>query len=129
MLIQRAGTSAAEHGRQRVALRHRLDRAVRRAGRRRGGAVLRVIDDGPGFSPGFLDGAFERFARSDTGRSTHGSGLGLSIVRSQHRSRALRRGARHQPRPWGVPTSGSPSPRLTHRLRPSCRERAARPRR
>lgn len=48
--------------------------------------MLRVIDDGPGFSPGFLDGAFERFARSDTGRSTHGSGLGLSIAASLART-------------------------------------------
>jgi len=43
---------------------------------------LHVTDDGPGFSAGFLDGAFERFARADTGRTTDGSGLGLSIVRS-----------------------------------------------
>lgn len=48
-----------------------------------GAAVeIHVTDDGPGFSAGFLNSAFERFARADTGRSTEGSGLGLSIVRS-----------------------------------------------
>ena len=40
-----------------------------------------VSDDGPGFPPGTLDRAFERFYRGDPARSKGGSGLGLSIVR------------------------------------------------
>jgi two-component system OmpR family sensor kinase len=48
-----------------------------------GGAVeLHVTDEGRGFPPGFVDEAFERFARSDQARSQGGSGLGLSIVRA-----------------------------------------------
>ena len=47
------------------------------------GAVVRVLDDGPGFDPGFVDEAFERFTRDDPSRerSTGGSGLGLAIAR------------------------------------------------
>ncbi|BCY11469.1 cell wall metabolism sensor histidine kinase WalK [Actinoplanes sp. L3-i22] len=50
----------------------------------RGGAVdLEWADDGPGFPPGLLDSAFERFVRGDAARSaTGGAGLGLSIVRA-----------------------------------------------
>ncbi|MFI7602290.1 sensor histidine kinase [Actinoplanes sp. NPDC049681] len=40
-------------------------------------------DDGPGFPPGLLDAAFERFVRGDPSRtSSTGAGLGLSIVRA-----------------------------------------------
>ena len=42
--------------------------------------AMHVQDDGPGFPPGFLAGAFDRFSRSDEARSGGGSGLGLSIV-------------------------------------------------
>ena len=41
---------------------------------------LRVRDDGPGFPPGFIDTAFDRFTRGDPARSRGGAGLGLSIV-------------------------------------------------
>lgn len=41
---------------------------------------LHVVDAGPGFPPGFLDRAFDRFTRADESRSVGGSGLGLSIV-------------------------------------------------
>jgi hypothetical protein len=42
---------------------------------------LHVTDEGGGFPPGFLDHAFERFARADQARGGGGgSGLGLSIV-------------------------------------------------
>jgi signal transduction histidine kinase len=47
-----------------------------------GSVELHVRDDGEGFPPGFVDHAFERFARPDEGRSTTGSGLGLSIVKA-----------------------------------------------
>jgi len=46
-------------------------------------AGIEWADDGPGFPPGLLDTAFERFVRGDTARgSTTGAGLGLSIVRA-----------------------------------------------
>jgi len=46
-----------------------------------GSVVFRVSDDGPGFSPGSLERAFDRFYRADPARSGPGTGLGLSIVR------------------------------------------------
>ncbi|GAA2905524.1 two-component sensor histidine kinase [Actinoplanes cyaneus] len=46
-------------------------------------ARLEWADNGPGFPPGLLDSAFERFVRGDAARSaTGGAGLGLSIVRA-----------------------------------------------
>lgn len=49
-----------------------------------GAAVLAVADEGPGFPPGFLPRAFDRFSRSDDSRSgpVGGAGLGLAIVKS-----------------------------------------------
>ena len=45
---------------------------------------IEVRDGGPGFPPGFLPHAFERFRRPDTGRSRDhgGAGLGLAIVQA-----------------------------------------------
>ncbi|MFN8187847.1 MAG: ATP-binding protein [Gaiellales bacterium] len=43
---------------------------------------LRVADEGPGFPPGFLPRAFDRFARGDEARGSGASGLGLAIVRA-----------------------------------------------
>ena len=45
---------------------------------------IEVRDHGPGFPPGFLPHAFERFRRPDTGRSRDdgGAGLGLAIVQA-----------------------------------------------
>lgn len=40
---------------------------------------LRVVDQGVGFPPGFIEHAFERFTRVQ-GDSEDGAGLGLSIV-------------------------------------------------
>jgi two-component system OmpR family sensor kinase len=47
-------------------------------------AVIEVRDHGPGFPPGFLPHAFQRFARADPGRARTGggTGLGLAIVAS-----------------------------------------------
>ncbi len=43
------------------------------------GLVLSVCDNGPGFPPELRDRVFERFVR---GASSHGSGIGLSLVRA-----------------------------------------------
>ena len=49
---------------------------------------IRVQDHGPGFPPGFLPRAFDRFSRADTARTTGGTGLGLAIVDTLiHRNR------------------------------------------
>ncbi|MGI8863268.1 MAG: sensor histidine kinase [Solirubrobacteraceae bacterium] len=64
------------------ALRH-ANTLVRLSARPNGAFVaLHVIDDGPGFPPGFLPHAWERFARADTARTENGAGLGLAIVRT-----------------------------------------------
>jgi hypothetical protein len=46
--------------------------------------IIEVRDHGPGFPPGFLPHAFERFRRADhaRGRADGGAGLGLAIVAS-----------------------------------------------
>ena len=41
---------------------------------------LHVADHGPGFPPGFLHHAFDRFSRADNARGGSGAGLGLAIV-------------------------------------------------
>jgi signal transduction histidine kinase len=43
---------------------------------------LHVVDDGPGFPPGFLPRAWDRFSRGDPARTDDGAGLGLAIVRT-----------------------------------------------
>ncbi|MCA9402482.1 MAG: HAMP domain-containing protein [Candidatus Omnitrophica bacterium] len=50
--------------------------------RRNNHAELRVADNGPGIASQHIDRIFEKFYRVDTSRSTDGSGLGLSWVRS-----------------------------------------------
>jgi two-component system, OmpR family, sensor kinase len=48
-----------------------------------GAAVLDVADSGPGFPPGFLPVAFERFTRPDDRPADYqGTGLGLAIVKT-----------------------------------------------
>lgn len=51
-----------------------------------GTVAFRVSDDGPGFPPGALERAFDRFYRADPARSGPGTGLGLSIVRALARA-------------------------------------------
>lgn len=52
----------------------------------RGGAVVEVADNGPGFPPDLLPVAFERFSRGDTARTRDahpgGAGLGLSLAKA-----------------------------------------------
>lgn len=47
------------------------------------GATCKVTDQGPGFSTGFVDQAFDSFTRDDVsrGRDQGGTGLGLAIAR------------------------------------------------
>ncbi len=47
------------------------------------GVTITVIDDGPGFEPGFVERALEPFSRADDSRnrSLGGAGLGLAIAR------------------------------------------------
>ena len=51
-----------------------------------GSVAFRVSDDGPGFPPGSLERAFDRFYRADPSRTGQGTGLGLSIVRALARA-------------------------------------------
>lgn len=51
-----------------------------------GAVVIRVSDDGPGFPPGSLERAFDRFYRANPARTGPGTGLGLSIVRALARA-------------------------------------------
>jgi signal transduction histidine kinase len=43
-------------------------------------AMIEISDHGPGFDPGFLPRAFDRFTRADPARGRGGTGLGLAIV-------------------------------------------------
>ena len=64
-----------------------------------GSVEIHVTDEGPGFPPGFLPRAFERFSRADAARSRDGVGLGLSIVEAI--ARAHRGEAHAANRPGG----------------------------
>jgi signal transduction histidine kinase len=75
----------------RRALANLVDNAMRHAGSKvtlsvraeGGGAVMTVVDDGPGIPPQERERVFERFARLDDARDRDagGTGLGLAIVR------------------------------------------------
>ena len=62
------------------ALRHGDGRILLEAHRRDGRIELHVRDEGPGFSPEFMDHAFDPFSRGDPNRPGFGTGLGLAIV-------------------------------------------------
>ena len=62
------------------ALRYGGGTILLRATKRDGAVELHVVDEGIGFSPDFVERAFERFSRADAARSDGGTGLGLAIV-------------------------------------------------
>jgi signal transduction histidine kinase len=62
------------------ALQHGGGEITVRAGQADGKLEIHVEDLGPGFPPGFISRAFERFSRPDQARSGEGTGLGLAIV-------------------------------------------------
>jgi len=62
-----------------------------------GSLVFRVADAGPGFPPGFLPHAFERFSRADDARTTTGAGLGLALVAAVARAHGGEAFARNRP--------------------------------
>jgi signal transduction histidine kinase len=72
------------------ALGNLVDNALRHGGgavelaacEQNGRVELHVRDGGTGFPDGFLDRAFDRFARADPARGGGGAGLGLAIVRT-----------------------------------------------
>ena len=69
-------TNAAQHGRPPILI------AVATAGSEEtvDAIIVTVRDHGPGFDPGFLPRAFDRFTRADDARTGGGTGLGLAIV-------------------------------------------------
>jgi two-component system OmpR family sensor kinase len=75
--------NAFQHGRGEITVRAR-DGAD--------GVQIHVEDRGPGFPPGFIDHAFERFTRGDPARGGDGTGLGLAIVEAIARAH---RGSAH----------------------------------
>ena len=97
-----ARAGARQPGRQCAPLRRRLDHA-----RRARATELHVTDDGPGFPPGFLDRAFERFSRADAARGAAAPGSGS---RSSGRSPRPTEAARTRPTARRAPTSGCRSP-------------------
>ena len=66
--------NATQHGAPRITIHVQSDSAD--------GVDIRVGDHGPGFPPGFLPHAFDRFSRADTARTSRGTGLGLAIVKT-----------------------------------------------
>ena len=58
---------------------------------------LHVTDEGPGFEPGFLERAFDRFSRADEARGRGGAGLGLAIVDVVARAHGGRAHAANRP--------------------------------
>ena len=109
----RAITTEAPDGLELVGDELRLEQAlgnlIENALRHGGGAVvvsgavaegaveLHVLDEGPGFPPGFLGTAFERFTRSDEARASGGAGLGLAIVDVIARAHGGEAGAANRP--------------------------------
>jgi len=98
------------------ALRYGEGPVVVKAVEQAGSVELHVFDEGPGFPPGFLPQAFERFSRASPARSRRGTGLGLSIVRAIAEAHGGRVDAENRPgggaHVWlTLPQASRPSPR------------------
>jgi two-component system OmpR family sensor kinase len=77
------------------------------------GAVLRVMDEGPGFPTEFLPHAFDRFARADPARTDGpGTGLGLAIVASLVGGARRLRGRRQPACRWRMRPGRAPADRV-----------------
>jgi two-component system, OmpR family, sensor kinase len=74
------------------ALEHGAGEITLRTSESEGELQIHVEDRGPGFPPGYLDRAFERFSRADPARGGDGTGLGLAIVEAIARAH---RGSAH----------------------------------
>jgi signal transduction histidine kinase len=79
------------------ALRHGSGEIRLELAERDGVIELHVLDEGPGFEPGFVDAAFDRFTRRDASRAAGGSGLGLAIAAVIGRAHGGGAGARDRP--------------------------------
>lgn len=79
------------------ALRHGSGTVSLELAERDGYVELHVLDEGPGFEPGFLTRAFDRFARPDEARAATGSGLGLAIAAMVAHAHGGRAGAQARP--------------------------------
>jgi signal transduction histidine kinase len=71
-----------------------IELTTREAG---GNVELHVMDRGPGFPPGFLPTAFDRFSRVHPMKMTGGAGLGLAIVAAIAKAHGGHAGAVNRP--------------------------------
>jgi signal transduction histidine kinase len=63
---------------------------------------VRVVDDGAGFPPTFVDRAFDSFSRADAARTRDGSGTGLGLAIAHRFVTALGGSIHAEPGPGGV---------------------------
>lgn len=66
------------------------------------GLRVRVVDDGEGFPPAFVERAFDSFTRADSARTRDGSGTGLGLSIAQRFVTALGGRIHATPGPGGV---------------------------
>lgn len=82
---------------QNVLVHSQATRISLRVRQRAGGVTVRLADNGVGIAKGDLDRIFDRLYKCDPARTSHGSGLGLSIVRQLAEGMAGRIEARSKP--------------------------------
>ncbi|HBT8353618.1 TPA: two-component sensor histidine kinase, partial [Klebsiella pneumoniae] len=79
MLFQRALSNLVANA---VRYADEASKIILRAGMEENRQIIQVINQGPPIVQVHLEKLFERFYRADAARSSHASGLGLSIVRA-----------------------------------------------